>query len=282
MMSTTMGSNSFDGKTWNSQIMLAYAAFFSVALYVYHVVAEAEFSGLLTLSAMAQCLAYVLLMIQISYTGSATGISARGLALDAMGLFCRLSSTTWLLGYLPADASGDYVYQLTDGLSLLVVIWLLYQMLIVKRHTYDEHEDTFPAGSLAILALVLGAFFHADLNSRPLFDTLWMTSVFVNVLSAIPQVFLIARAGGLKEALTAHYVAALAVSRILSGLIIWYQREDLTCDEWITGVNHALISLLFMHAVHLLCLADFFYFYFTCMMRDGAQVQLTLDAAQWV
>jgi len=281
-MEAILGSNGVGGKSWNSQVALVYAMFFAVGLFVFHVVAEGEFSGVLTLSAMTQCLAYVLLVIQIVYTGSATGISARCLALDAMALCCRLSSTTWLLGYLPADASGDYVYQLTDIFSLLAIMWLLYQMLIAKRHIYDEYEDNFPAAPLAILSLVCGAIFHADLNSRPLFDALWMTSIFVSVLSAMPQLSLISRAGGLKEALTTHHVAALAVSRIMSGLIMWGQREDLTCDEWIEGLNHALIAVLFMHAVHLLLLADFFYFYFSSMVRDGVHVQLTLDSAQWV
>jgi len=281
-MEAILGSNGAAGKSWNSSVALVYATFFALALFTFHIVAEGEFSGVLTLSAMTQCLAYVLLVIQIIYTGSASGISARALALEAMGLCCRLSSTTWLLGYLPADASGDYVYQITDIFSLLAIIWLLHQMLIAKRHIYDEHEDNFPAAPLAILALVLAALFHADLNSRPLFDTLWMTSVFVGVLAAIPQLSLIARAGGLKEALTTHHVAALAVSRILSGLIMWGQREDLTCDEWIEGINHSVIAVLFMHAVHLLLLADFFYFYFTSISRDGLQAQLTVDGAQWV
>merc|ERR1719199_715487 len=50
---------------------------------------------------MIQCLALVLLGLQIMSTGSAAGISAKGLALDAFALCCRLSSTLWLNGYLP-------------------------------------------------------------------------------------------------------------------------------------------------------------------------------------
>lgn len=282
MMPATLGSGSSSSKPWDSRVILVYAVFFAAALFVFHVIADGSFSGVLTLSAMTQCLAYVLLVAQITFNGSAKGISARGLSLDAMALCCRLSSTLWLHGYLPFDASGDYAYQLTDIFSLTAVVWLIYQVLVVKRDTYDEHEDKFPVAPIAILSLVLGTVFHGDLNSYPLFDSLWMASVFVGALAAIPQLSLISKAGGLEEALTTHHVAALAISRMLSGAFMWRQGEDLTCDEWITGVNHASMAVLGMHAVHLLFLADFMYFYFTCMMRDGVDVHLTLDGAQWV
>ena len=66
---------------------------------------------------MVQCLAVVLLGLQMISTGSASGISARALLLDALAICCRLPSTLWLNGYLPVDASADYVF---GGGSLLV------------------------------------------------------------------------------------------------------------------------------------------------------------------
>merc|ERR1719352_1052043 len=80
---------------------------------------------------MVQCLSVVLLGLQMVTTGSATGISAKALSLDALALCCRLSSTLWLNGYLPVDASGDYIYQIIDICSLCVVGWLLHQVLVV-------------------------------------------------------------------------------------------------------------------------------------------------------
>merc|ERR1719506_3335602 len=67
---------------------------------------------------MIQCLALALLSLQMISTGSASGISARALSLDAIALCCRLSSTLWLNGYLPVDASGDHVFQIVDICSL--------------------------------------------------------------------------------------------------------------------------------------------------------------------
>merc|ERR1719265_1373720 len=86
---------------------------------------------------MVQCLAVVLLGLQLISTGSASGISAQALSLDALAICCRLSSTLWLEGYLPADASGDHVFQGIDICSLGVLVWLLHQILVVKRHAYQ-------------------------------------------------------------------------------------------------------------------------------------------------
>merc|ERR1719443_2716477 len=99
---------------------------------------------------MVQCLAVVLLGLQMISTGSASGISAKALALDALAICCRLSNTVWLNGYLPVDASGDYIFQAIDVGSLAVLVWLLYQVLVVKRHTYQAEEDTMSISPLVV------------------------------------------------------------------------------------------------------------------------------------
>merc|ERR1719454_1862958 len=99
---------------------------------------------------MIRCLALVLLGLQMLSTGSAAGISARGLALDALAICCRLSSTLWLNGYLPVDASGDYIFQVIDICSLGILMWLLYQVFVVRRHTYQGEAD-----SLVIFPMVI-------------------------------------------------------------------------------------------------------------------------------
>merc|ERR1740138_1264916 len=121
---------------------------------------------------MVQCLAVVLLALKMISTGSASGISARALALDALALYCRLSNTVWLNGYLPVDASGDYIFQAIDVGSLAVLAWLLYQVLVVKRQTYQVEEDTLSIMPVIVGSLVLAALLHANMNNRPFFDTL--------------------------------------------------------------------------------------------------------------
>merc|ERR1719375_771219 len=108
---------------------IVYAAFISVAMLVFHWIAEGEFSSVLTLSALFELLAVCLLGIHVVSTGSVHGISAKSLQMEAIALACRLSSTTWLNGYLPLDASGDFLYQSFDVMSLMLILGLLYNML---------------------------------------------------------------------------------------------------------------------------------------------------------
>merc|ERR1719399_2660840 len=131
---------------------------------------------------MIQCLSFVLLALKISSTCSASGVSARTLGIDALALCCRLSSTVWLNGYLPVDASGDYVFQAIDICSLGIVLGLLYQGFVVKRHTYQAEDDSLPILPLALGSFALAALFHANMNGRPIFDALWMAGLFVSTV----------------------------------------------------------------------------------------------------
>merc|ERR1719217_800233 len=173
-------------------VVFVYIVFVTVAVLVYHLLAEGEFSSILTLSAIFQCLAYSLLAFQV-ISSDASGISVKSLQLDALALACRLSSTTWLDGYLPFDSTGDYLYQCFDALSLAMVLWLLYRVLNVQKETYETYEDGLPAWPFAVASLVLAGLFHGDLNDRPLFDTLWMCGLFVSAVAVLPQLWMMTR-----------------------------------------------------------------------------------------
>merc|ERR1719395_96329 len=131
------GSNKASGQG-NTGVMLVYVVFVTVAVLVYHLIAEGEVSSILTLSAIFQCLALSILGLQA--LNDAKGISVKSLQLDALALACRLSSTTWLEGYLPADQTGDYLYQIFDALSLFMVLWLLYRVINAKRSSCEEDD----------------------------------------------------------------------------------------------------------------------------------------------
>jgi VanZ family protein len=267
------------GKGPSTQVSVAYGVLLAAAFLVYHFVANGEFSAILTMAVMAQCLAVALLGLQILSSGTAAGISARALALEALSFSCRLSSTTWLNGYLPVDASGDFVYQLVDVLSLLMVLGLIYHVLVTYRRTYQEDMDSLPVLPVVLGAFVLAAIFHADMNSRPLFDALWMAGLFVGVFSVLPQLTMVARSGGVVDALTSHYIAMMAVSRILSGTFMWHARFDVTCAPWIEGVDHAIWAILLAHAVHLLLLGDFAFYYVRAICSQGLACKVDLQAA---
>jgi len=265
------------------KVALVYVVFVAAAVLVYHWIAEGEFSAVLTLSAVFQCLAFCLLVVQALSSGTVHGISAKSLQLDALALVCRLSSTTWLNGYLPFDQTGDYLYQCFDALSLAVVVWLLYRVLIVQRETYEVDGDTLVPAPFAIASLVLAGLLHGDLNDRPIFDTLWMCGLFVSAVAVLPQLWMMTRSQQAIPVLTSHFVAVMALSRILSGTYMWHAHAEITCEPWIGEFNHAGWAILAAHAVHLILLGDFGYFYVKNLAKKGLNSPLELNEMEaWV
>jgi len=276
MISNTINQSSKAPSTERSGLVFVYAVFISVAVLVFHWIAEGEFSAVLTLSAIFQCLAFCLLAVHALSTGSVQGISAKSLQLEAIAVVCRLSSTTWLQGYLPNDLSGEHLYQFFDFLSLAIVLWLLHRVLNVQSQTYEVNDDSLPATPIALGCLILGAFLHGDLDERPLFDTLWMCGLFVGAVAVLPQLWLMTRNRTSLPAMTSHFVAVMAFSRLLSGSYMWYAHEEITCDPWIKDFNHSGYAVLAAHAVHFLVLADFGYLYVKNLATRGLHSPLDL------
>jgi len=268
--------------TPSALVVAAYVLLIISGATMYHFIAAKEFSSILTMSAMLQTFAFALLGMQMTSSFHARGISARALALDALALVCRLSSTMWLDGYLPVDASGDWMYQAVDVCSLALVLWLLYQVLVVHKDTYQEADDTFPVIYVALGAVALAAVFHPDMDDFPLFDSLWMAGLNISAIAVMPQLWLSARAGGRMKALTTHYIAAMAVSRLLSGLFMWHAWEDITCQPWIQGVSHGIWAITFAHLLHMILLGDFTYYYIRSLVKDGISSSMDLGSATWV
>jgi hypothetical protein len=262
------------GGQQNPGITIAYVVSALVAFMVYHMVAEGEFSSILTLSAVFQCLAFSLLALQAVTTGGMQGISAKTLQLDAFALICRLSSTVWLEGYLPSDTTGDYLYQVFDALSLGMVLWLLHRS--AQRRSYEADDDTLSAVPFALACLVFATIFHGDLDDLPVFDTLWMCGLFVSAVSVLPQLWMMSRSHAHVPALTSHFIAVMAFSRILSGTYMYHAHTEITCAPWIGTFQHAGYAILVAHVVHLVLLADFAYFYVKHITTSGLSLPLTV------
>jgi len=259
----------------NGGLALVYVVFVSVALLVFHWMAEGEFSAVFTLSAVFQSLAFSLLGVHALSTGGVQGISAKSLQLDAIALVCRLSSTTWLEGYLPADPSGEFMYQVFDFLSLGMVLWLLHRVLNAQHKT-QEDDDALPVTPFVLGSLLLGGLFHGDLNDRPFFDTIWMCGLFVGSVSIVPQLWLMTRNNTKAPAMTSHFVAVTAFSRILSGLYMWHAAPEITCEPWVKDFEHAGYAILAAHAVNLMLLGDFAFYYVKNVATRGLNSPLEL------
>jgi hypothetical protein len=261
-----------------ASVTTVYMVFGTVAFLVHHLIANGEFSSILTLSVVFQCLGFSLLGLQALSTGSVQGISAKSLQLDAFAMVCRLSSTLWLQGYLPYDESGDHLYQAFDVLSLMMVLWLLYRVLYVQNRTYDADDDGLAPRPFAVVCLVLAANLRGNLDMRPIFDTLWMCSVYTSAICLLPQLWMMTHSGKSVPALTGHFIAVMAVARIVSGAYMYHAVEEIESDGfWIGTFNHAGYSVLAAHVVHLVLLGDFGYFYFKNLATKGVDAPLNLS-----
>ena len=250
--------------------MCAYMGALVVSWCIYDFVAGRKWTSILTLSAVAHCFGLVLLCVQMLTTRSATGISARALVLDGVAVSLRLSSTLLFHGYLPNDKSGDHIYQCIDICSLVLIAFLLQNVLVTFRHTYQEHDDDMCVAPMVIVSLLLGLLLHGDMDDNPLFDSLWLAGLFVSVMAVLPQYWMISKSIGQVHALTAHYIAATAVDRILSGAFMWYVRNYITCIPWVGTFEHTICAILMAHLVHLVIMSDFAYYYVRALVAQGS------------
>jgi hypothetical protein len=237
-----------------------YAAALGVSYGIYEFVGGREWTSVLSISAVAHCLGLGLLCVQVNSNG-AGGISARSLMLNAIALVLRLSSTLFFHGYLPSDASGDIMFQMIDIGSLVLVMYLLRSVLYVNKDTYQEFDDDMSVGPLVFICLFLGALLHGDMDDNAIADSFWLAGLFVSVLVVLPQYWLILKSEGQVHILTAHYIAASAVDRFLSGYFMWFSRNWITCQPWVGQFEHTVNAILLAHLIHMVLLSDFGVFY---------------------
>jgi hypothetical protein len=278
-MMATMSRISSSAKTLSAipnSALFAYAGALGFAWVVYDVVGEREWTSIMTLSGVAHCFGLVLLCVQVSSNQSAAGISLRALMLDGLAVTFRLSSTLFFFGYLPSDASGDHACQIADICSLAVIAYLFRTVLGKYRSSYQEADDDMCVGPLVMACFVLGALLHGDMDDNAIADTFWLAGLFVSVVAVLPVYWLIMKSGGQAHVLTAHFIAASALDRLLSGMFMWHSRAWITCATWVGTFEHTIIAILAAHVIHLVLLSDFAFYYIRAMLgQHGNSVRLS-------
>merc|ERR1719482_1216105 len=198
-------------------------------------------------------------------------------------LASRLVATVFEVSYVPVDQTGDWIYQAIDGLSLAMILWILYHVFVEQRSTYEADEDAFPAMPLALGSLGLAAVFHGNLNQDKFYDTLWMCGVFASAISVLPQLWMMAHRPGKSSALTSHFVAAMAMARVVSGAYMWHTYPQIAADPFTRFgyVKYAGYAVIVAHVVHLLLLGDFAFFYIKNVANSGLSADLDLSPQLW-
>merc|ERR1719265_237218 len=179
-----------------------YLAFFAGCALVFQSCRDVGLSTLPTLSIALQLLALILLRMKVAKTKNVRGISVKSLTMQAFVHGLRLCSTTWLKGYIPADETGDFLYQMLDVVVLVVCLQLIYTCLKTHKQTYQADEDNLEVMPMLLFCFVIGVLLHPDLNDRVLFDTIWATALYIDVIAMIPQLWMMSKVGQAVEALT--------------------------------------------------------------------------------
>jgi len=253
-------------------VIAAYIVCGSAVMTVYFAVAHREFSSILTLSAMVRCFGMMLLCFQVLSRRRARGVSVGTLTLEGISVALRLCSTTQLQGYLPTDQTGDLFYQCVDGLTVVLVVFLIWRVSSAQKSTEADQgeKDSFNVWPVVLVAFVFAALLHGDMDNNSIFDTLWMTGLFTGVVAQLPQLWLVSQNEGCVEALTSHYIVSTALSVILSGTFMYEAMPDITCNMWIIpGFQHAIYAILLAHVLHLLILGDFAFYYARALIKNG-------------
>ena len=89
--------------------------------------------------------------------------------------------------------------------------------------------------------LVLGCVFaailiHPDLNDWATFDILWTAGLYADTIAMIPQLLVISKAGQVPK-YTAHFIMAMAVSKLFSAGFWFYGAENIARSTAASAVS---------------------------------------------
>jgi len=242
----------------------AYVIFALCAAVVLLKFTDHDFSLVLTSSAALQCLGFFLLYQKAKKQKSVEGLSSRTLEMYVLVLCFRLSSTLVKNGYLPVDRSGDWVYQLADIGSLVIVLALLVLIHKTFKSTYDAANDTMPIHNFIPACVLLAICIHGDLNDSPFFDVMWTIGLNLDTIAMLPQLWLLTKLGGDVEALTSHFVALQVLSRCCSFAFWFYGYVEITPEDQFNAAGYMIIVA---HLAQLLLSADFMYYYVRSIVK---------------
>jgi len=234
-----------------------------------------DFSSVLTLGGGLQCLGFVLLNILVRMRKSVAGVSGKSLQLYVLVFIFRLTSTMNRDGYIPMDKTGDWLFQLADVSSLLIVLQLLRRVYRTNNETYHQAADTMSVAWAIPAALVFAYLTYGDMDEDPLYDYAWMVGCTLDTVAMLPQLFLLTRIGGKVEGLASHYVACIFVSRACTFSFWFFGYPDVAPLDG--GFNHCGYAILLLHLTQLFISGDFMYYYLASVKSGRALVLPELD-----
>jgi len=252
--------------------VLCYFTFTFMWLAVWQKLSQRDFSTLITAAAVVQCLGFVILSMQVRAMKTVAGLSSKALSMVVLTFCVRLCSTTLKRGYIPVDRSGHYFYQGMDVLTVVFASHLIYCCHKTYVHSYQEEYDTLPLLPLVIPCVVLACFVHGKLNRSFFFDTVWFTSLNLETVAMLPQLWMLSKIGGKVSGMSSQFVASQIAKCVMSVTFWSWAYSELADKE--TGVNTAGQLIICANIVQLFLSADFMFYYVKGFLEGTDEVVL--------
>lgn len=261
-----------DRGSLNNGVVASYCILFFGWLLVWGKFSDRDFSCIVTGAAYSQLIGFLVLAVKAHGTKSVAGLSSKTLVMFVCYYCCRLPATSLKSGYNPVDSTGDYMYQMVDFASLLVVLHLLYCIHKTHVHSYQDEYDNLPLLPLIIPCVIVGCYIRAGFNRNQFFDSMFAISLNLETFVMVPQLWMLGRLGGKVDSLTCHYVATTVAANVMTFVWWWYCAPELEkrgpCLLAQVVVGEQMLKLLFA--------ADFM-FYYTQAWFQGTSVVLPVQ-----
>merc|ERR550537_1388808 len=95
-----------------------------------------DFSYIYFIGAVLQFMGFFSLCTKVQQTKSVAGISSQSVVMTCISLGLRLYVTSVHEGYLPSDNTGDYMLQVVDACTFVLVVSMLYTIHKTYVYTY--------------------------------------------------------------------------------------------------------------------------------------------------
>jgi len=266
---STIGSKN----SMKATIRLMYCAFTFMWLLTLGLYSDSDFSAVMTGGTTISALGWLILCADVRQAKSVQGISAQSLQLFVVFYITRLTATTLKNGYIPVDRSGDFMMQAFDALSLVFVLHLIYCTQRTYQHTYQEEHDTIPIMPMLVPAFILGYFLHGDFNKNEFFDATWATSLNIETLTLLPQLWMMAKIGGVVNQATAHFIFCQSTACVCRFTFWWWAYDEQTTQAY---GYHIIVS----HFLQLALCADFMFYYVQSVINGTTDVVLPDSQAE--
>ena len=248
--------------------------------FVYIFISSKDFSFLIVLSSLVQMLSFVIILFKVISYESCSGLSYNTALCYTIILASRLTSTLFYHGYLPSDEAGDWFYQLTEIITLICSVVLLYIMKGKYYDTYDSQHDSLDFKYFVFPSLGVALLVHTSLNRNLLTDVMWTFSMYLETAAIVPQLVLFHSKKGQIEKYTSHFVALQGLSRLCS-LLFWWdtysELNDTQTNSYSLLQEYCGYMVIASQVIQLVLMIDYYYFYFKSLYKGEGYMSISSE-----